>query len=117
MALSPQGVAARRPQAFVTGATTPGLSPPTAGPLFLDHGRVGEGRRVAQLSLLGHVAEEAAHDLAAPGLRQLGREDDVRRLRDRADLLAHVRPELLEHLDRAVVAAFQADVGDDRLAG
>src|ERR671937_1832119 len=52
-----------------------------AGLDLLDDGRVGEGGRVAQLALLRHVAKEAAHDLAASRLRQLGREDDVRRLR------------------------------------
>ena len=42
--------------------------------------------------------------LPAPRLRQLGREDDVRRLRDRADLLRHVRAQLLQPLDRALLA-------------
>jgi hypothetical protein len=48
---------------------------------------------------------------------QLRREHDVRRLRDRADLLADVVAQLLEHLDRAVRAALQGHVGDDRLPG
>src|SRR5919197_3353447 len=88
-----------------------------AGLDLLDDGRIGKRRRVAELALLRHVPEQAAHDLAAPRLRQLGREDDVRRLRDRPDLAADVVAKLLEHLDRAVVAALQAHVGDDRLAG
>ena len=66
--------------------------------------------------MLGDVAEQPPHDLAAAGLRQLRREDDVRRLGDRADLVGDVAAQLLEHLDRALVAALERDVGDDRLA-
>ena len=80
-------------------------------------GRVGERRRVAERAVLGDVAEQAAHDLPRARLRQLRREDDVRRLRDRADLVRDVVAELLEHLDRARVGALERDVGDDRLAG
>src|SRR5438874_13346086 len=42
-----------------------------------NHGRVGERRGIAQRPPLGDVTQEPAHDLAAPGLGQLGREDDV----------------------------------------
>src|SRR5687767_15525355 len=67
--------------------------------------RVGERGRVAERALLGHVAEETPHDLAAPRLRQLRREDDVGRLGDRADLARDVVAQLLELLDRALGAA------------
>src|SRR6266404_6962149 len=53
---------------------------------LVDHRRVRERRHVAERPVLRHVAEQAPHDLAAAGLRQLGRENDVRRLGDRADL-------------------------------
>ena len=43
----------------------------------LDDGGVGEGRGVAEGAAFGDVAEEAAHDLAAAGLGQLRREQDV----------------------------------------
>src|SRR5215212_4075457 len=65
---------------------------------LLDHGRVGERGRVAELALFGDVAQQAAHDLAAPRLRELRREDDVRGLGDRPDLLADVVAQLLELL-------------------
>src|SRR5690242_15768651 len=40
--------------------------------LELGHdGRIGEGRGVAQRAAFGDVAEEAAHDLARAGLRQV----------------------------------------------
>ena len=68
-------------------------------------------------AVLGHVAEQAAHDLAAARLRQLRREDDVGRLRDRPDLLRHVVAELLELLDRASSPPLSVTIGDDRLAG
>src|SRR5215218_10289239 len=79
-------------------------------------GRVRERRRVAELPVLRNVAQEPPHDLAATSLRQLGREEDVRRLRNWADLLADVVPQLLEHVERALLAAAQRHVRDDRLA-
>src|SRR6266513_2349865 len=72
--------------------------------------------RVAEGSLLGNVAEQPPHDLAAARLRQLRCEDDVGRLRDRADLLSDVLAQLLELRNRAFAASLEADVGDDRLA-
>src|SRR5215212_6967544 len=84
---------------------------------LLDHGRIGERGRVAELALLCDVAQQAAHDLSAPGLRELRREDDVRRLRDRPDLLADVVAQLLELFDRALGSAFERHIGDDRLPG
>src|SRR3954453_11665494 len=67
--------------------------------------------------MLRDVPQEAAHDLAAPGLRQLRREDDVRRLRDRADLPSDVVAQLLELLDRPFLPALQRHERDDRLSG
>src|SRR5215467_5104619 len=79
------------------------------------HGRVGECRRVAERPVLGNVAEEAAHDLAGPSLRQLGREHDVGWGRELADHLADVVAQFLQHLRAAVLAALQCDESNDRL--
>src|SRR5437879_1897023 len=56
-----------------------------------DDRRVGQRRGVAERSALGDVAQEPAHDLAAPRLRELRREDDVIGPRQGADLLHDVR--------------------------
>src|SRR3712207_4816983 len=41
-------------------------------------GGIGEGRDIPEVVLaLGHAAQNAAHDLAAPRLRQVGGEDDL----------------------------------------
>src|SRR5947208_3449993 len=77
---------------------------------LLHDGRIGERRRIAELALLRDVAQEAPHDLAAACLGQLRREHDVRRLGDRADLGRDVVPQLLELLDRSLLATLQADV-------
>src|SRR5581483_2127686 len=84
---------------------------------LLDDGRIGERRRVTERAVLSDVAQEPPHDLAAARLRQLRCEHDVRRLRDRPDLLRDVVAQLLELLDRSVAAAFQRDERDDRLSG
>src|SRR5688572_31674044 len=47
----------------------------------------------------GDVTQQPAHDLSRTGLRQLRGEDDVVRPRQGADLLRHVRLELV-HQDR-----------------
>src|SRR5215211_7717662 len=45
-------------------------------------GGVGEGRGIAEVVLaVGHAAQDAAHDLAAPRLRQVWGEDDLLRRR------------------------------------
>ena len=59
------------------------------------HRRIRQGRRVTQRPSLGDVLEQPPHDLAAPGLGQVGREEDVVRPGDRPDLLGHVRLELV----------------------
>src|SRR5215831_10361597 len=59
---------------------------------------VRQGRRVAERSPLGDVAQQPTHDLAASRLGQLGREDHVVRPRQRADLLRDVRLQLVHQL-------------------
>ena len=92
--------AGRRAPRRTRSSRRPALSAARSREL-VDDGRVGERRRVAERPVLGDVAEQPAHDLAGARLRQLGGEDDVRRLRDRADLVRDVVAKLLEHLDRA----------------
>src|SRR5215467_6548460 len=84
--------------------------------LELGHNRwVCQGRGVAERPALGDVPQQAAHDLAAARLGQLGRKDDVVRARERADLLGDVRLELVHQLRRAVDAALHGDERRDRL--
>src|SRR5688572_7891532 len=59
--------------------------------------RIGQGGGVAERLPLGNVAQEPPHDLAGTGLRQVGREDDVVRPGDRANLLRDVFPQLGDH--------------------
>src|SRR6187397_434524 len=47
---------------------------------LVDDGWVGQRGRVPERSVLSDVPQETAHDLSAPGLWQLRREDDVRGL-------------------------------------
>ena len=66
---------------------------------LVDDGGVGEGRDIPQVVLaLGHAAEDAAHDLAAPRLRQVGGEDDLLRPGVRAYGLPDLVVELLDEL-------------------
>src|ERR1700722_6250544 len=51
----------------------------------VDDRRVEQRRDVAQRPVVGDVAQEPAHDLAAAGLGQLGRQNDLARLGERAD--------------------------------
>ena len=78
---------------------------------------VGVGQRggVAEVAALGDVAQQAAHDLAAAGLGQVGGEVDRLRLGDRADLGG--RRGRAARRSSTSLAAAQGDVGDDRLAG
>src|SRR5436190_21581176 len=57
------------------------------GPLgdVVDHRRVGQRGDVAEMAALGHVLEQATHDLARAGLGQIGGEDDRGRPGDLAD--------------------------------
>src|ERR1051325_10599409 len=84
----------------------------------VDHGGIGEGRRVAEVAeiVLGDLAQDAAHDLARACLGQAGRPlDDVGR-GDRADLLAHPGDQLLAQVFRGLLAGLQGHVGIDALA-
>ena len=83
----------------------------------VDDRRVGERRRVAERLVLGDVAQQAAHDLARPRLRQLLGEEDRLRLRDRADELGDVVAQLLDELVARLVAAAQDHERGDRLTG
>src|SRR5215213_2026506 len=84
---------------------------------IVDDGRVREGRCVAQVVLaLCHAAEDAAHDLAAPRLRQVGGEDDLLWPRVRAYGLPYLGVELLDELVRSLSVALQYHVGYDSLA-
>src|SRR5687767_5276333 len=51
----------------------------------IDHVRIRERRRIAERATFRDVAQEATHDLARASLREVGREQDVVRARDRAD--------------------------------
>src|SRR4051812_27724085 len=75
-----------KPGSLVLG----GRAREVAGLDALDDARVGERRRVAELLVLGDVAEQATHDLARARLREILGEQDRLRLRDRADRLPHV---------------------------
>ena len=65
---------------------------------LVDDRRVGQGRRVTEDPALGHVAEQSAHDLPAPGLGQLVGEDHVAGPGDGTDLVGDVGSELLASL-------------------
>src|SRR5205807_503452 len=86
--------------AFADGLLAPPLLfLPVLGLEPSNHGRIGEGRGVAEGAPLGDVAEEPAHDLAAPRLGKVGREDNVVGAGEGADLLRHVRLQLVAQLD------------------
>ena len=81
----------------------------------LHHTRVGQGRDIAQGIVLtrGNLAQDAAHDLARPGLRQPRRPLDHIRRGDRADFLAHpvlqFQAQLLAGLDTGVEGDIHID--------
>src|SRR5215216_6016401 len=80
-------------------------------------GGIGEGRDIPQVVLaLGHAAEDAAHDLAASRLRQVGGEDDLLRPRVRAYGLPDLVVELLDEFVGSLSVTFQNHVGHDSLA-
>src|SRR5882762_8849452 len=85
---------------------------------IIDDGRVGEGRDIAQLVVLvgGDLAQDAAHDLAGAGLRQVRGPLQQVGGGDRADLLAHPLHQLAaQRLVRLLVDA-QCHIGVDALA-
>src|SRR5436305_789948 len=77
----------------------------------VDDPRIGERRRVAELLVLGDVAQQPAHDLSRARLRQLLGEEQGLRLGDRADELGDMVAQLLgERVVRLGVTA-QDDEG------
>src|SRR6185503_3045201 len=58
------------------------------------HGRVAQGGHVAERAALGHVAQEAAHDLARAGLGQVVGPDDPLGPGELADALGDVLADL-----------------------
>src|SRR5215208_6200379 len=83
----------------------------------VNDGRIGQRGGVAKVVFaLCYTAEDAAHDLAAPRLGQLGGEDDLLGPSVRADDLANLLVELLDELVRALRVALQDYVGDYGLA-
>src|SRR5215207_9136510 len=83
----------------------------------VDDGGIGEGRDIPKIVLaLGHAAQYAAHDLAAPRLRQVGGEDDLFGPRVGAYGLPYLVVELLDKLVGTLSVAFQDHVGYDSLA-
>src|SRR5436190_11463279 len=79
----------------------------------LHHRRVGQGRHVADLAVLRHVLEKPAHDLARPGLRQLGDDHHLTRLGDRTDLLLHVLAQLLDEGVGSLLAVLERGLLED----
>ncbi len=91
----------------------PKQSPPVRreGRLFLPlvllleprhHLGIGQRGGVAQRPPLGDVAQQPPHDLATAGLRQVGGEEDVVGLGNRANLGAHVVAQLVAHRRRGL---------------
>src|SRR3954468_3005112 len=79
--------------------------------------RVAERRDVAHLLALGDVAQQAAHDLARAGLRQVVRPDDPLRPGELADALRDVLADLVDEVVRALEVALERHERRDRLAG
>src|SRR5215218_3456826 len=82
----------------------------------LDHRLVGQRRRVAQRPALRDVAQQPAHDLAAPRLRQVGHEHEEFRPRDRADHVRHVLPQLDAERVAGLLSGLEDHEREDRLA-
>src|SRR5215218_3116820 len=84
---------------------------------IVDDRGIGEGCDISKVVLaLGHAAEDAAHDLAAPRLRQIGGEDDLLGPRVRPYGLPDRIVELLDELFASFLVAFEDHVGHDSLA-
>ena len=76
---------------------------------------IGEGRGVAQVAAVGDVAQQAAHDLAGTGLRQVRHEEHGLRTGGGAELLRHVLADLFLEFVRRLGRSDQDHVSDDRL--
>src|SRR5580704_6002868 len=79
-----------------------------------DYARVCERRGIAELAILGDVAEQAAHDLSASGFGQIWRERDPLRLGDRPDQLGDVVAQLGDELGRFLETGAQRHERRDR---
>src|SRR3954454_24760199 len=83
--------------------------------------RVEQSGDVAELAVLGDVAKQPSHELAAAGLGQLGADQDLAWLRDGSDLAGDVLTQLLHELVAPGLvlrdAALRRDERDDRLSG
>src|SRR5467141_4547834 len=85
-------------------------------PDLVDGTGILEGRRVADL-LTGHEGpDHAAHDLAAPRLREFLRNIDVVGDGNRSDGLPYMFLQVLLELVRPLCALLEDDVGHERLA-
>src|SRR5918994_1118368 len=84
---------------------------------FVYDGGIGEGCDIPKVVLaLGHTAEDAAHDLAASRLRQVGGKDDLLGPSVRANGFPDLVVELLDELFASLSVALQDHVGYDSLA-
>src|SRR5918998_6603979 len=82
----------------------------------VDNGRVGEGGGISEVVLaFCDAPEDAAHDLAAPRLGQVGAEDDLLRPGVGAYGLPDLVVEFLDEIVGAFAVAFENDVGHDGL--
>src|SRR5579863_9426983 len=82
-----------------------------------DDARVSERRGIAELAILGDVAEQAAHDLSASSFGQIWRERDPLGLGDRADQLGDVVAQLGDELGRLLEARSKRHERRDGLPG
>src|SRR5660398_229273 len=75
----------------------------------LDHGRIGQGGDISQLIhfISGDLAENAPHDLAAPGLGQCRSPLDEVRSRNGSDLFADMLDQLIPQRSVGSTPAFK----------
>src|ERR687890_1857223 len=78
---------------------------------LLHHVGVAQRGDVAELLALGDVAQQAAHDLARPRLRQVVGPDDALGPRELADPLGDVLADLADEVVVAVHVALERDEG------
>src|SRR6185437_14859007 len=85
---------------------------PARGPDRLDHPGVGQSGGIAKLPLVGDIAEEPAHDLPTPRLRQIGGKEDLLWSSDGTDHLGHMDPQFLAQGFIGLNAGLHRDVGE-----